>query len=199
MPTEHHLVTMRYEQHLIQGWEIDGEIWLGVGQIVLPLGMSKAEHVTRLFNRRKDEFGAAETTMIDVQTAGGVQKVRVFSLRGARLLAILADTEPSKRFRRWILDVLDGKAPMRRVPGVGPVVIVDPADSPLLQSAIGKMLKASEVLSLAKREAERLGTEGRRLASMVNVPGDVLALLVKREKKRLAKALRQPSLPLLEG
>ena len=199
MPTNHHLVTMRYAHHLIQGWEIDGDIWLGVGQIDRPLGYSHPDQVLRLYNRRKDEFGTAETTMIDVQTTGGVQKVRVFSLRGARLLALLADTAPSKQFRRWLLDVLDGKAPTRRVPGAGPVVIVDPAESPLLQSAIAKMLKASEVLSLAKQEAERLGTEGRRLASMVNVPSDVLTLLVKREKKHIAKALRQPSLPLLEG
>jgi prophage antirepressor-like protein len=42
--------------------------------------------------------------------AAGVSKppqVRVFSLRGAHLIAMLARTPVAKAFRRWVLDVLE--------------------------------------------------------------------------------------------
>ena len=38
---------------------------------------------------------------------GGLQQVRVFSLRGAHLLGMLARTEKAKEFRRWVLDVIE--------------------------------------------------------------------------------------------
>ena len=47
------------------------------------------------------------TALIDVQTAGGVQKVRVFSLRGAHLLGMFARTKKAKAFRRWVLDIIE--------------------------------------------------------------------------------------------
>ncbi|MDH8489597.1 P22AR C-terminal domain-containing protein, partial [Klebsiella pneumoniae] len=34
-------------------------------------------------------------------------KVRVFSLRGAHLIAMFARTPVAKEFRRWVLDILD--------------------------------------------------------------------------------------------
>ena len=40
-------------------------------------------------------------------TAGGLQKVRIFSLRGAHLIAMFARTKIAKTFRKWMLDVLD--------------------------------------------------------------------------------------------
>ena len=47
------------------------------------------------------------TAMVKMQTRGGEQEVRVFSLRGAHLLGMFARTERAKRFRRQVLDVLD--------------------------------------------------------------------------------------------
>ncbi|MFN2858042.1 P22AR C-terminal domain-containing protein, partial [Escherichia coli] len=35
------------------------------------------------------------------------KKVRVFSLRGAHLIAMFARTPVAKEFRRWVLDILD--------------------------------------------------------------------------------------------
>lgn len=50
------------------------------------------------------------TRVMPLPTAGGVQQVRVFSLRGAHLLGMLANTDKAKAFRRWVLDVLDKEA-----------------------------------------------------------------------------------------
>ena len=47
------------------------------------------------------------TQLVEIQTAGGLQQVRVFSLRGAHLLGMLARTEKAKEFRRWVLDVIE--------------------------------------------------------------------------------------------
>ena len=49
------------------------------------------------------------TAMVKMQTRGGEQDVRVFSLRGAHLLGMFARTERAKRFRRQVLDVLDNE------------------------------------------------------------------------------------------
>ncbi|MFK5186363.1 hypothetical protein ACI3OY_11105, partial [Glaesserella parasuis] len=47
------------------------------------------------------------TALIELQTAGGKQQVRVFSLRGAHLIAMFARTKVAKDFRKWVLDILD--------------------------------------------------------------------------------------------
>ncbi|MNQ82204.1 hypothetical protein D3C85_972510 [compost metagenome] len=49
------------------------------------------------------------TETVKLTVSGNLQKeVRIFSLRGAHLLAMFARTEVAKEFRRWVLDVLDG-------------------------------------------------------------------------------------------
>ena len=68
------------------------------------------QSVTNLYNSNADEFTAEMTALIDMPTAGGVQKVRIFSLRGAHLIAMFARTKVAKAFRRWVLDILDREA-----------------------------------------------------------------------------------------
>ena len=45
--------------------------------------------IRTVYDRHADEFAEDETAIITVDTAGGIQQVRVFSPRGARLLAIV--------------------------------------------------------------------------------------------------------------
>lgn len=40
-------------------------------------------------------------------TPGGHQETRVFSLRGAHMVAMFARTPVAKEFRHWVLDILD--------------------------------------------------------------------------------------------
>ncbi|MDO9664769.1 P22AR C-terminal domain-containing protein [Glaesserella parasuis] len=63
--------------------------------------------VKQIYDRNADEFTAEMTALIELQTAGGKQQVRVFSLRGAHLIAMFARTKVAKEFRKWVLDILD--------------------------------------------------------------------------------------------
>ena len=63
--------------------------------------------VRRLYTANADEFTTEMTALVEMQTAGGLQKVRIFSLRGAHLIAMFARTKVAKDFRKWVLDVLD--------------------------------------------------------------------------------------------
>ena len=84
------------------------EVWLGSAQIGLALEYANPETaITKLYNRNADEFTNSMTRLIETKTKGGVQKVRVFSLRGCHLLAMFARTAIAKQFRKWVLDVLD--------------------------------------------------------------------------------------------
>ena len=63
--------------------------------------------VMKIYDRNADEFTAEMTALIEMPTAGGLQKVRIFSLRGAHLIAMFARTKVAKDFRKWVLDILD--------------------------------------------------------------------------------------------
>ena len=63
--------------------------------------------IMRIYDRNADEFTPEMTALIEMQTAGGLQKVRIFSLRGAHLIAMFARTKVAKDFRKWVLDILD--------------------------------------------------------------------------------------------
>ncbi len=63
--------------------------------------------INKLYNSNADEFTAEMTALVEMQTVGGLQKVRIFSLRGAHLIAMFARTKIAKAFRKWVLDVLD--------------------------------------------------------------------------------------------
>ena len=86
-----------------------GQAWLRSPQIAEALGYNQANRVADLYSRNAAEFTPAMTEVIDLPTGGGVQPVRIFSLRGAHLLGMLARTERAAEFRRWVLDVLEGR------------------------------------------------------------------------------------------
>lgn len=86
----------------------DGEVWARGTQIAHALGYRNASRAIRdIYQRNADEFTETMTAVVDLPTHGGMQKVRVFSLRGAHLLAMFARTPKAKAFRRWVLDILD--------------------------------------------------------------------------------------------
>lgn len=98
----------------------NGQPWLRGLQIGGALGYAKPDHaIWKLYETHADEFTEQMSVLIDLPTNGGVQQVRIFSLRGAHLLAMFARTEVAKEFRRWVLDVLDGLSAPESAP-VGP-------------------------------------------------------------------------------
>ena len=63
--------------------------------------------ISNIYDRNADEFTAEMTALVEMSTAGGLQKVRIFSLRGAHLIAMFARTKIAKAFRKWVLYILD--------------------------------------------------------------------------------------------
>lgn len=97
------------------------QVWLTASELAKALEYKKADAVTQLYSRNSDEFSDAMTTTLKlrvVRKTGDVDMmVRCFSLRGAHLVAMFADTQVAKEFRRWALDVMDkevGKSPIKR-------------------------------------------------------------------------------------
>ncbi|ECG8259007.1 hypothetical protein FO131_19535 [Salmonella bongori] len=91
-----------------------GAIWLRGTEIAKALGMSKSDAVSQIYYRNIDEFSESMslTLKLSVHCFSGrytTKKVRVFSLRGAHLVAMLARTPVAKEFRRWVLDILDNE------------------------------------------------------------------------------------------
>ena len=88
--------------------DINGQPWLRGFQIASALGYKNpSSDIAKVYDRNADEFTDSMTRVIELTTAGGKQQVRVFSLRGAHLLGMLARTKAAKEFRHWVLDVLE--------------------------------------------------------------------------------------------
>lgn len=85
----------------------NGQPWLRVGQIAQAFGYKDHRDCSKLYARNADEFSDSMCSVVKLPTAGGVQEVRIFSLRGAHLLAMFARTPKAQAFRRWVLDILD--------------------------------------------------------------------------------------------
>lgn len=101
----------------------DGAPWLRGLQIASALGYrNPATDIVNLFDRNADEFTESMTALLKLPTAGGPQEVRIFSLRGAHLLGMLARTERAKEFRAWVLDVLEHQPAPAALPAAAPAV-----------------------------------------------------------------------------
>lgn len=84
--------------------------WLRGKQIADALGYKNpSQAIDDIYSRNADEFSSEMTQIIELDTAGGRQPVRIFSPRGCYLIGMLARTELAKAFRQWVLDVLEGR------------------------------------------------------------------------------------------
>lgn len=86
----------------------DGQVWLTSTELAKAFGYKSQKSITNLYNSNADEFSPQMTQVIDSVTSGNYKKKqRVFSLRGAHLIAMFARTSVAKLFRKWVLDILD--------------------------------------------------------------------------------------------
>lgn len=82
--------------------------WLTSSDLAKALQYANSRAVTMIYNKYAEEFTNGMTQVLEVSTSGNYRKkVRVFSLRGAHLIAMFARTDVAKQFRRWVLDILD--------------------------------------------------------------------------------------------
>ena len=87
--------------------EMGGQVWLTATEVGQALEYADDKAVQRIYSRHADEFTAQMTGVVKLTTPRGIQESRVFSLRGAHLVAMFARTPKAKEFRRWVLDILD--------------------------------------------------------------------------------------------
>ncbi len=87
--------------------EMAGQIWLTASEVGQALSYADDKAVQRIYTRHADEFTEKMTGVVKLTTPRGMQDSRVFSLRGAHLIAMFARTPKAKEFRRWVLDILD--------------------------------------------------------------------------------------------
>ena len=86
----------------------DGQKWLFSADIARALGYSREDAISRIYNRNKAEFSDKMTETVKLTVSGNYQKEsRIFSLRGAHLVAMFARSPRAAEFRRWVLDILD--------------------------------------------------------------------------------------------
>ena len=82
--------------------------WLSAADIACALNYAREDAVSRIYERNSDEFTGEMTETVKLTVSGNYQKtVRIFSLRGAHLIAMFSRTKVAKEFRKWVLDLLD--------------------------------------------------------------------------------------------
>lgn len=125
--------------------------WLSAADIACALNYAREDAVSRIYERNSDEFTDEMTETVKLTASGNYQKtVRIFSLRGAHLIAMFSRTKVAKEFRKWVLDVLD-----KEVQQPAPTAEVKTLPSPLTteqQSVIKDLVKSRvEILPPSKQ------------------------------------------------
>ena len=95
--------------------DIHNVAWLRLPQVGVALDYKNPYHLQKIYDRNSDEFTEEMTRIVELNTAGGRQQVRIFSLRGCHLIGMLSRTEKAKEFRKWVLDILEGRQMPRQI------------------------------------------------------------------------------------
>ena len=84
----------------------DGQLWVTSADLAKALNYKRSDKVTQIYNRNADEFTDSMSDTISSPQNPNL-RLRVFSLRGCHLVAMFASTDVAKKFRKWVLDILD--------------------------------------------------------------------------------------------
>ncbi|ECG5956113.1 hypothetical protein E1630_08640 [Salmonella enterica subsp. enterica serovar Baguida] len=131
----------------------NNQIWLTAVEIAKALRYKSDDSVTKIYNRNHEEFSPGMSETVNLTASGNYQKtVRVFSLRGAHLIAMFARTPVAKEFRRWVLDVLDREVgePVSSTNPAKSVQIAPPGRYRLLLTMEGTQVIDTELVSPEK-------------------------------------------------
>ncbi|MGV0885504.1 BRO family protein [Acinetobacter venetianus] len=84
----------------------DEQVWITSTELARTLGYKQENAVSKIFNRKADEFTSKMTQVIENPQLPNLG-MRIFSLRRCHLIAMFARTPVAKEFRKWVLDILD--------------------------------------------------------------------------------------------
>lgn len=101
---------IKFQNQNIKLTTFNGESYLNGNQIGSCLELAfPAKAVAKIYRKHKKEFTPEMSIAAEMPTATGNKLTRIYSLRGAALIAMYAQTPIAAQFRAFILDVLEGK------------------------------------------------------------------------------------------
>lgn len=115
MPNTH----LTFNEFVFNPYPVNGseEIYLKGSELATALGYSREDSLNKIVERNRDEFEKGMFENVKLTLSGNIQKtIRVFSLRGANLVAMKAKTPIANEFRKWVLDVLEAHPVEQRLP-----------------------------------------------------------------------------------
>lgn len=97
----------------------NNQIWITSTELAKLLQYADSRSVTKIFSRNSDEFTSTMSMVVKLTTNGinnslREKSVRIFSLRGAHLIAMFANTLVAKEVRKWLLDLADKEMGIQR-------------------------------------------------------------------------------------
>ncbi|WP_084790243.1 BRO family protein [Candidatus Sodalis sp. SoCistrobi] len=104
--------TLMFRNTVLETISHHGQIWFTSAELAKALEYADPKAVSGLYNNNEDEFATGMSLVVE-STTNGINnslrkiKTRIFSLRGAHLVAMFARTPVAKEFRKWVLDILD--------------------------------------------------------------------------------------------
>ena len=102
--------TLTFENKPLRVINHQGRHCFAASDLAKALNYSTENSVTRIFNRNRVEFRADMSWTVKLTFQGQTRETRVFSLRGAHLIAMKASTPLARKFRVWVLDILEQQA-----------------------------------------------------------------------------------------
>ncbi|AXQ24105.1 hypothetical protein BEN71_10920 [Acinetobacter wuhouensis] len=146
----------------------DQQIWIPSTELSSALGYSRADAVTKIYDRNNDEFAHDMTKIIDNPQNPNLV-LRVFSLRGAHLITFFARTPVAKEFRKWVLDILDKE--------VGaPVAKTHKSEREPLTNAVNMLVAKTKHLNYS--DAYKLVHQRFNVEHIEDIPYDVIPVAV---------------------
>ncbi len=108
-------ITIPYRGQLIEGLKRGGRILIRVRNILHPLGIPERT-VQSILRRDADLFiEGVDYDFVDEMTAGGMQKVKVLTYSGLRILALRANTPAAREFQRFVAGLMRGEVRIRQM------------------------------------------------------------------------------------
>ena len=152
----------------------DNQIWVASSELARALGYSRSDKVSRIYDRRKDEFTDKMTAVTKVGVKGfgsgdSEKDIRIFSLRGCHLIAMFARTQVAKDFRVWVLNLIEKEIASAQVQTVPVGYLQKLRDENRAKYALGFSVasQGGKTLSSWKQEKNTLDTELQVIDSLM--------------------------------